>query len=106
MRFLPQVVKVAVGQLSSFGGNLHGETGGDAAGALLVHQSESLEVPWREHCGDLQEHKKKKLQLSSRRNPVLKNRVRLELRGMLATLKFIHSRGTLEPGRPQCGVRR
>lgn len=48
MRLLSQIVEVAVGQLSAFGGNLHSETSGDAVGALTVHQSESLEVPWRE----------------------------------------------------------
>lgn len=48
MRLLSQVVEVAVRELSAFGGNLHGETGGDAVGALTVHQSESLEVPWSE----------------------------------------------------------
>lgn len=45
--FLSQVVKIAVGQLSAFSGNLHGETSRDAVGALTVHQSKSLEVPWR-----------------------------------------------------------
>lgn len=48
MRLLSQVVEVGVGQLSAFSGNLHGETSGDAVGTLTVHQSESLEVPWRE----------------------------------------------------------
>ncbi|TNN39018.1 hypothetical protein EYF80_050810 [Liparis tanakae] len=47
MRLLSQVIKVGVGQLSALGGNLHGETSGDAVGALAVHQSESLEVSWR-----------------------------------------------------------
>lgn len=47
MRLLSQVVKVGVGQLSAFSGNLHCEPSGDAVGALAVHQSESLEVPWR-----------------------------------------------------------
>lgn len=47
MRLLSQVVKVAVRQLSAFSGNLHSEASGDAVGALTVHQSESLEVPWR-----------------------------------------------------------
>lgn len=56
MRLLSQVVKVAVGQLSAFSGNLHSETSGDAVGALSVHQSESLEVPWRKDWGHLQEH--------------------------------------------------
>ena len=56
MRLLSQVVKVAVGQLSAFSGNLHGETSGDAVGALAVHQSESLEVPWRKDWGHLREH--------------------------------------------------
>lgn len=56
MRLLSQVVEVAVRELSAFGGNLHGETGGDAVGALTVHQSESLEVPWSEDWGHLQEH--------------------------------------------------
>ncbi len=46
MRLLSQVVKVAVGQLSAFSRNLHSETSGDAVGALTVHQSISLEVPW------------------------------------------------------------
>lgn len=53
MGLLAQEVEVAVGELRSLGGNLHGEPGGDAVGALLVHQSESLEVPWRKHRGDL-----------------------------------------------------
>lgn len=56
MRFLSQVVKVAVGQLSAFGGNLHSETSGDAVGALSVHQSEPLEVAWRKDRRHLREH--------------------------------------------------
>lgn len=59
MRLLAQVVKVAVGELCSFSGNLHGEARGDAVGALLVDQSESLEVAWRKHRGDLQVHVRK-----------------------------------------------
>lgn len=59
MRLLAQVVKVAVGELRSFSGNLHGEARRDAVGALLVDQRESLEVPWRKHRGDLQVHRRK-----------------------------------------------
>lgn len=47
VRLLSQVVKIAVGQLGAFGGNLHSKPGGDAVGALTVHQCKSLEVPWR-----------------------------------------------------------
>lgn len=60
MRLLAQVVKVAVGELRPFSGNLHGEARRDAVGALLVDQSESLEVPWRKHGGDLQAHARKR----------------------------------------------
>lgn len=60
MRLLAQVVKAAVGQLRSFGGNLHREARGDAGGALLVDQGESLEVSWRKHRGDLQVHRRKR----------------------------------------------
>lgn len=56
VRLLSQVVEVAVGQLSAFGGNLHGETSRDAVGALAVHQRESLEVPRSEGRGHLQGH--------------------------------------------------
>lgn len=59
MRLLAQVVKVAVGELRSFSGNLHGEARRDAVGALLVDQGEPLEVPWRKHRGDLQVHTRK-----------------------------------------------
>lgn len=59
MRLLAQVVEAAVGELRSFSGNLHAEARGDAVGALLVDQSESLEVPWREHRGDLQAQTRK-----------------------------------------------
>lgn len=47
VRLLSQVVKVTVGQLSAFSGNLYSETSGNATGALTVDQSESLKVPWR-----------------------------------------------------------
>lgn len=46
VRLLPQVVKVAVRQLSALSGNLHRETGRDAVGALTIYQGESLEIPW------------------------------------------------------------
>lgn len=61
MRLLAQVVKAAVGELRSFGGHLHREARRDAVSALLVDQSESLEVPRRKRRGDLQAgaHRKK-----------------------------------------------
>lgn len=46
MRLLSQVIKVGVGQLSAFSGNLHSETGGDTVGALAVNQRKTLEVSW------------------------------------------------------------
>lgn len=54
VRLLAQVVEAAVGELRSLGGNLHAETCGDAAAALLVDQGQTLEVPRREHRGHLQ----------------------------------------------------
>lgn len=56
---LSQVVKVAVGQLRALGGDLHGESGRDAAGTLAVHQSEVLEVPTSKHRGHLQGEQRK-----------------------------------------------
>jgi len=56
VRLLAQVVEAGVGQLRALCGNLHGEAAGDSVGALTVHQSEALEVPWSKDGGNLREN--------------------------------------------------